>query len=375
MASRSGFGFGIVGCGMIADFHARAIQAMKGGRLVCVHDCIPRSAQRVGETFAVPWYTDLKKFLKHPGLDVVTIATPSGAHLEPSLAAIKAGKHLAIEKPLEVTLERCDRIIDAAGRAKVKVAGIFPSRFGGSLLEVKKAVDAGRLGRPSAGIAVIPWYRTQAYYDSGGWRGTWKLDGGGALMNQSIHTIDILQWLMGPVKEIAALADLLAHQRIEVEDTASAALRFASGALGSIVGTTAAFPGTPRRVELYGDQGSIVIVDTEIVTWQFAKPLAGDKTVIRKYGPNPKKLTARGAADPKAISFEGHKLQFENLAESLSKQTPLLVDAVEARRAVEVILGIYASALSGKAARLPLKKTPSRRPFRKGEKKRPGAAK
>jgi UDP-N-acetyl-2-amino-2-deoxyglucuronate dehydrogenase len=366
VAAEGGLGFGIVGCGMIADFHAKAINAMKGGHLVCVQDCIEKSAQRLGETYKVAWYTELEKFLAHPGLDVVTVATPSGAHMEPALAAIRARKHLAIEKPLEVTLERCDKIIAAAKKAGVKVAGIFPSRFGGSLLEVKKAVDAGRLGRPTLGIALIPWYRTQAYYDSGGWRGTWKLDGGGALMNQSIHTIDLLQWLMGPVKEIAAFADLLAHERIEVEDTAVATVRFASGALGAIIGTTAAFPGSPRRISVYGDKGSIAVQDNEIISWDFQTPLEGDKAVLEKYGPSPEKAKAAGAADPKAISFVGHQLQFENLAESITGDKPLLVDAVEARKAVEIILGVYASALSGKAAKLPLKRTPQRRSFREG---------
>ncbi|MBN1808472.1 MAG: Gfo/Idh/MocA family oxidoreductase [Planctomycetes bacterium] len=363
MAVPEKLGFGIVGCGMIADFHGMAVNAMKGGRLVCVHDVIPASAGRVGAEFGVPSYTDLDEFLKHPGLDIVTIATPSGAHMEPALKALKAGKHLAVEKPLEVTLERCDRIIAAAKKARRKVAGIFPSRFGGSMLAVKKAVDAGRLGSPSLGIALIPWYRTQAYYDSGGWRGTWKLDGGGALMNQSIHTIDLLQWLMGPVVQLSAYAGLLAHKRIEVEDVAAAALRFKSGALGSIVGTTAAYPGTARRVELYGDKGSIVIVDTDIVSWEFDGKLASDKAVLRKYGP--KKGPAHGAADPRAISFEGHQLQFENLVESIRKGTPLLVDAAEARKSVEVILAVYASALGGRPVSFPLKKTPRRRPFGK----------
>jgi predicted dehydrogenase len=366
MASKGGLGFGIVGCGMIADFHARAIGAMKSGHLVCVHDCIEKSARRIGETYNVSWYTDLRRFLQHSGLDVVTIATPSGAHMESSVAAIAAGKHLAVEKPIEITLERCDRIIAAAKKARVKVAGIFPSRFGGSLIEAKKAVDAGRLGRPALGVALIPWYRTQAYYDSGGWRGTWKLDGGGALMNQSIHTIDILQWMLGPVKEVSAFAGLLAHQRIEVEDTAVASVRFASGALGAVIGTTAAFPGSPRRVSLYGDKGSIVIQDTEIIAWKFEKMLPSDKTVLRKYGPSPEKRTAAGAADPKAISFVGHQLQFENLARSISEGSPLLVDAVEARKAVEVILSIYASAISRKITTLPLRKTPVRKPFHKG---------
>ena len=269
MAAKGGFGFGIVGCGMIAEFHAQAVQAMKGGHLVCVQDTIEASAKRVGRKYGVPWYTDYGRFLKHEGLDIITIATPSGAHMVPAVKAAKAGKHIACEKPLEVTLERCDRMIDAAKKARVGLAGIFPSRFAPAFQETHKAVCQGRLGTPTMGIAYIPWHRTQEYYDSGGWRGTWKLDGGGSAMNQSIHTIDLLQWFMGPITEITAFADCLIHKRVEVEDIAVASLRFRNGALGSIVATTAAWPAHPRRVDLAGSDGSIFIKDNDIFGRKF----------------------------------------------------------------------------------------------------------
>lgn len=365
MAHRGGLGFGIVGCGMIAEFHAEAVRAMKGGHLVCVQDVIEASARRVGGKFDVPWHTDLRAFMKEPGLDCVAVATPSGAHLEPVLAAVRAGKHVICEKPLEVTLERCDRMIAAAKKAGVTLAGIFPSRFSPAFRAAKDAVSAGRLGTPTLGVAYIPWHRTQAYYDSGGWRGTWKLDGGGALMNQSIHTIDLLQWLMGDIVEISAYADCLIHKRIEVEDIAVAALRFKSGALGAIVGTTAAYPGHPRRVEVAGSDGAIFIKDDNVVAWEFARESKADKRIRRELGLQPLAGRGRGAADPKAISFIGHQKQFEDFVNALKGKGKVLVDGPEARKAVEIILGVYASALSGKPIKLPLKKTPGRHAFRR----------
>ena len=179
-------------------------------------------------------------------MEAVTIATPSGAHMEPAVAAAKAGKHVVVEKPLEVTLKKCDRIIEACDKAGVKLAAIFPSRFHDSSKLMKQAVDAGRFGRLTLGDAYVKWYRTQQYYDSGAWRGTWALDGGGALMNQAVHTVDLLAWLMGPVAEVQANTATLAHERIEVEDTAVATLQFANGALGIIEATTAAYPGVPQ---------------------------------------------------------------------------------------------------------------------------------
>ena len=231
-----GIGFGIVGLGMIADFHARALHAATGATLVA---CASRSAAKEQEFAArhgCAGYHDLQQFLRHPGLEVVAIATPSGAHLEPALAAIEAGKHLIVEKPLEVTGERCARLLEAAARRGVVVAGIFPSRFLEVSRLIKQAIDGGRLGRVVLGDAYIKWFRNQQYYDEGGWHGTRRLDGGGALMNQSIHAIDLLQWFMGPVERVLGASATLGHRDIEVEDTAAAVVQFANGALGTIEG-------------------------------------------------------------------------------------------------------------------------------------------
>ncbi len=351
-------GFGIVGSGMISEFHANAIQAIPGAELVAVMDVAEKSARARGEQFGIKWYTDLDEFMAHPGLDIVTIGTPSGAHLEPVLAAAKAKKHVICEKPLEVTLERCDRMIAACKRAKVKLGGIFPSRTGESIGLLKKAMDQGRFGRLTVCDAYIKWYRTQEYYDSGGWRGTWKLDGGGALMNQSIHTIDLLQWLAGPVESIMAIADCLIHERIEVEDVAVAAVRFRSGAVGVIEGATAASPGHPREIHISGEKGSAFWKDGRFTAWEFAEKLPEDDEVMEKFGLTGDAGRGAGSADPRAISFAGHQRQFEDLLAAVEENRDPMVDGREARKAVEVILAVYKSAQTGRVAKLPLRSTP-----------------
>ena len=226
-------GVGIVGCGMISNFHARAFEEIRGARVVACFDMVAPAADAFAERIGCPAYHKLNDLLANPAVDVVTICTPSGAHAEPAVAAAKAGKHVIVEKPLEVTLKRCDRIIRACEDAGVILSTIFPSRFHESSQLIKQAIDKGRFGRLTMGDAYVKWFRTQEYYDSGAWRGTWKLDGGGALMNQAIHSVDLLTWLMGPVEQVSAYAATLTHQRIEVEDVATATLRFAKGRWGS----------------------------------------------------------------------------------------------------------------------------------------------
>jgi UDP-N-acetyl-2-amino-2-deoxyglucuronate dehydrogenase len=179
------------------------------------------------------YYPTVEALLKHPNLDVVILCTPSGNHLEPALLAAAGGKHIVVEKPLEITLERCDALIAACQKHGVKLCTIFPSRFADANITVKQAVEAGRFGRLTLGETTVKWWRTQQYYDEGGWKGTQALDGGGALMNQAIHNVDLLQWLMGPVEKISAMTAMLAHERIEVEDTAVACLQFKNGASAS----------------------------------------------------------------------------------------------------------------------------------------------
>src|SRR4051794_28483327 len=216
------YGFGIIGCGMIARFHAAAIDDVRGAKLVACFDVMSESADRFAAETGCRAYHKLEEMLADPDVHIVTVGTPSGAHQEPAVAAAKAGKHVIVEKPLEVTLKRCDAIIAACEKSGVTLSTIFPSRFHDASREMKRAADAGRFGKLTLADAYVKWYRTQAYYDSGAWRGTWKLDSGGALMNQAIHSVDLLTWIMGPVVEVRAETATLAHERIEVEDTAVA---------------------------------------------------------------------------------------------------------------------------------------------------------
>jgi predicted dehydrogenase len=366
MAKKGGYGFGIAGCGMVADFHAQAIAAMKGGHLACVFSRQKANAQRVAKESGCATYTDYAAFLAHPGLDIVTIATPSGAHLEPIEKAAAAGKHVACEKPLEVTLERVDKIIQVCKKNRVMLAGIFQRRFNEATQAFKKAVDAGRLGKITLADAYIKWYRTQEYYDSGYWRGTWKLDGGGALINQSIHTIDILYYLAGDVKWVCAFADRTIHKRIEAEDNAVAILKFKNGAMGVIEGSTSCYSplGHPAEVHLCGSEGSIFMQDNSFTVWDFKKRRSNDNNIMQKLGARQGSPGA-GAADPAAISYVPHQKNFEDMVKALKKGAKPMVDGVEGRKAIEIILAIYRSALAGgKPVRLPLKRTPVRKAFR-----------
>ena len=340
--------FGIIGAGMIAHFHAKAIEAMADGELHSVYGRRPEAAEELGRELGCQAYSDLDAFLNDPELEIVTIATPSGAHLEPALAAAKAGKHVVCEKPLEVTPERIDMMIAACEEAGVTLAGIFNRRFHPAMEAFKGAVDAGRFGQLTLCDAQIKWYRDQAYYDSGAWRGTWELDGGGALMNQSIHLIDQLIYLAGDVAAVSASMACLAHEGIEVEDTAVAVLEFKNGARGTIQGSTACWSSTghPAEVNLCGDQGSAFLADEKFRVWDFAEAKPEDEEVLATLMMN-FEGGGLGANDPKAINFTGHQRNFEDVVQAIREGRPPKVDGTEARRAVALICAIYESAKNG----------------------------
>ena len=338
-------GFGIVGTGLIAGMHAQALAGVASARLVA---CLSRDAERAGQ-FArahdCAAFSDLDAFLAHPGLDAVSICTPSGAHLETALAATAAGKHLFVEKPLEVTLERCRRIVDAADAAGVICSGVFQSRSLADVLLIKRALEQGRFGDVVVGDAIVKWVRPASYYEDS-WHGTRVLDGGGALMNQSIHTIDLLQWLLGPIESVQAFTTRRAHAGLEVEDTAVAALRFASGALGTIVGSTAIHPGFERRIEIGGTAGSAVLVGDTIGEWHFSEETDEDQALReRRADVDPDR---GGASDPAGVGIAGHRRQYEELtAAILAGETPD-IDGRAATAAVAIVLAIYESARSGR---------------------------
>lgn len=352
-------GFGIIGCGMISNFHAKAIADVDGAELVACFDTVKEAADRLAKETGCTAYYSLDEMLADSKVDIVTIGTPSGAHMDPAVAAAKAGKHIIVEKPLEITLDKCDRIIDECNKAGVVVSTIFPSRFHDSSRKIRKAIDGGRFGKMTVGDAYIKWYRTQEYYDSGAWRGTWGLDGGGALMNQAIHTVDLLSWFMGPVAEISAKTALLGHTGIEVEDVAVASLRFASGALGVIEASTAIYPGYLKRVELHGLTGSAMMEEEDIVKWDFAEETPEDAAVKEQMA----KQTSGGggAADPAAIGHHGHAHQFQDVVDAIREGRQPSVDGPEGRRSVEIILAIYKAAETGQTIKLPLDGDPELR--------------
>lgn len=343
-------GFGIIGCGMIARFHAKAIAEIKGAKLVACYNRTHDKANAFATEFSCTPYDDLAAMLSRKDIDVVTICSPSGAHLEPGLEAAKAGKHVLVEKPLEVTVKRCDSLIAACEKNQVRLGTIFPSRFHKSAVLLKEAVDANRFGKIALADAYVKWYRTQAYYDSGAWRGTWKLDGGGALMNQAIHSVDLLLWLMGDVAEVSAQVSTVAHERIEVEDVAIATVKFRSGALGVIEATTAAFPGALKKIEIAGSEGMAVLEEESLIKWSFAKETAKDKRIVAEMLDNTK--TGGGASDPKAIGHAAHRELFKDFLKAVASGKPSLVEGTEGRRSVELINAIYKSAKTGKTVRI-----------------------
>ncbi len=365
MSEPSSVGFGIIGSGMIGSVHATAIRAMRGGHLACVFNPNAASAAKLGAAHGVPAFSDWESFLSHPGLQAVTIAAPSGLHHECTLRAANAGKHVVCEKPLDVTLEKIDAMIRACAENKVLLAAIHQRRFLDSTRTFKQAIEAGRFGRITLADAYVKWFRTQQYYDQGAWRGTWKLDGGGALMNQSIHTIDQLLYLAGEVASVCAFAQNAAHERIEVEDVATAVLRFRNGALGVIEGSTACYAklGHGAEVQVCGTEGSVFMRDESFTTWDFKQERPEDAAILAQFGAKPGAVGV-GAADPKAITTLAHQRVFEDMARAIATGSAPTVTGADARKSVEVILAIYQSALAGGApVSLPLAHTPELRAF------------
>lgn len=352
-------GFGLVGCGMIASFHAEALKRIRGTKLVACYDAIPAAADRyAGAHPGVKPYHQIEAMLKDPAVDIVTICTPSGAHLDPAVKAANAGKHVVVEKPMEITLARCDAILNACKKNGVQLCPIFPSRFSPANIALKTAIEEGRFGKLTLGDSYVKWHRTQQYYDQGGWRGTWALDGGGAYMNQAIHNVDLLYWFMGDVAEVCGVTSTLAHERIEVEDVGVAALKFKNGAVGVIEATTAAWPGFLKKTEIHGTDGSVIVEQDDILTWQFAKPKARDKVILETFA---KRVGGTGgASDPKAISYVGHMEQLKDFVKAVRSGKPPKITGDEGRKAVEIILAIYQSSWTGKRVALPLAKDPRR---------------
>lgn len=335
-------GFGLVGTGMIAAFHARAIAETAGARLVAVTSRDPRKAQAFAHEHGAAACASVEELVRRTDVEIVCITTPSGAHLEPALAAIRAGKHVLVEKPIEITLERTDALLRAAEDAGVQVGAIFQGRFGSGAQAVKNAIDRGRFGRLVLASAYVKWHRAPAYYT--GWKGTLSLDGGGALINQGIHAVDLLQWFSGLPESVAAWTTRRVHTDIEAEDTVVAALRFAGGALGTIEATTAAFPGWSRRLEICGGNGSAVLEDDRLARWDFRASEPGDAELIARTNAG---AIGGGAGAANQISHAGHQRQIADFVAAVRERRPVAVSGREARNAVALVRAIYASAERG----------------------------
>jgi UDP-N-acetyl-2-amino-2-deoxyglucuronate dehydrogenase len=351
--------FGIVGCGVIGPHHARAIAGLQSAELVAVADVVPELAEGLAGEYECSAYVSLEAMLSGVDLDAVCVCTPSGMHAEGAITALEAGKHVVIEKPVDITLDATDHLIEVQRATGGRVAVVSQHRFDAATQTVHEALARGEFGHLTSGSADVRWWRSQSYYDSGGWRGTWELDGGGVLINQAIHSIDLLQWLMGPVVEVTAYTGLLAHERIEVEDTAVAILKFAGGALGTIVATTAAYPGLTATIAVHGDRGSAIIDDDELRYFHVAgKEQEGNaygegrnqaEQVMKRYG---EVESGPGAgADPRSLSMV-HRDQIQDFIEAVREDREPLVNLREGRKSLAIIQGIYESARTDRPVRI-----------------------
>jgi UDP-N-acetyl-2-amino-2-deoxyglucuronate dehydrogenase len=349
-AARRTRGFGIVGAGVISLVHAEAIASIPDARLSAVTDVEPQRAKSLAAAHGCAAEPDLDALLARDDVAIVSVCVPSGLHAEVGIRAAAAGKHLVVEKPVDVSLDAADRLISAARAAGVRLTVISQHRFDPGLVELRALLSDGQLGRLVLGEASTKWYRSQDYYDSAAWRGTWALDGG-SLMNQGIHYLDLLLWCMGPVAEVTALFSTQTHQ-MEAEDAALAVLRFASGAVGTVVASTAVFPGFAQRLEISGTGGTVVIEDGEVTR----RELSADSAAPGVRGSQ----TGRGGAQPAAaatpagLDIASHAAQISDLLDAIEEGREPSVTGEDGRAALEVVCAVYESARDSRAVRLPL---------------------
>lgn len=347
--------FGIVGCGAIYRTHADALNQIEGARLSAVYDLQPERAKLAAETYGVHCTNSLNDLFDHA--DAIIVCTPSGLHSEIGIQAAKAGKHVIVEKPIDTTLAKAQSLVDAAKQAGVKLATISQHRFSRAVQRTREAAQGGELGDLLAGDAYIKWYRTQAYYDSGDWRGTWGLDGGGCLINQGVHMIDMIQWIMGGVKSVQAQVRTSAHN-IEVEDIAQALVEYRNGAIGLIYGSTSFYPGLAERLEVHGKHGTVILEGDRVKMWK-ADPVAAAEGL---YGggvmmqPTPSQHTADQneanliqeiADDPTCKWGEQHRLQLEDFTRAIQEDREPFITGEASLEPLKIIMAIYQSAREG----------------------------
>lgn len=341
--------FALVGCGRIAKRHSELLgnRQIAGASLVAVCDVVLEKARKIGEEFNVPYYECMHEMMMQHDVDVVVILTESGNHARHTIALAPYRAHIMVEKPMALTLDDADSMIDACDRFGVKLFVVKQNRFNVPIVQLRKALEDGRFGRLIMGTVRVRWCRPQAYYDQDGWRGTWALDGG-VLTNQASHHLDLLEWMLGDVESVFAKSKT-ALVEIEAEDTAVVILKFRNGALGVIEATTAIRPkDLEGSLSVLGEKGSVEIggfAVNEMKTWNFAEALDGDDEVIEKYSVNP----------PNVYGF-GHQAYYEHVIDCLNNQTAQLVDGLQGRKSLELINAIYESIETG--AEIKLRFTP-----------------
>ena len=340
---------GILGAGNISETHARAARSIPGVEVVAVHGTNRQKAEKLAREAGGTPYDDVARFLAHRPMDIVAIGSPSGVHAEHAIAAVRKGFHVLVEKPLDIMTSRIDELIREVDRAEVKAGVFFQDRLKPDVAEIKAIVETGRLGTPVLVSGRVKWYRPPEYYSGSRWRGTWALDGGGALMNQGIHTVDLLAWLFGPVAQVSARVATRRHA-IEVEDTAVAVLEFASGALGTIEASTAIYPGYLRRVELTGANGTLVLEGDRLVSADLLDATGAQKA---EPGSAADRQGAQSAASPVVSDASAHRRVFEDFIRAIETDGTPACDAREGRRSVAIVEAIYESARARRPVDLP----------------------
>ena len=326
------YGFGIIGCGIISKWHADAIMSIEDAVLIGATDNKKENADEFAKNYSCKFFSSIDEMLACDEIDIVCICTPSGLHAPMAIKVANSGKHFVLEKPMAITKEQLKDIIDACEKNGAKGAVVSQLRFTQAVQTVKKAIENGELGDIVVADVYMKYFRSAEYYKSAGWRGTWEMDGGGALMNQGIHGIDMLLYLAGPAKSVMGMCRTLARD-IEVEDTANILVQFESGAIGVIQGTTSVDPGYPMRIEISGTRGTVVIDDGNITRWDVdGKKLEEDKN----------------KQDSKIETTDNHALQIQDLINAIKEDRRPLVDIYEGKRPVDVILGAYESSRTGK---------------------------
>jgi len=333
----------VIGAGTVGEWHVRSLGRLDECRLVAVCDLEGAKGRKALDknSLSVPIYTDAHEMYRKEQIDAVHICTPSGDHLDPTITATQHGKHAIVEKPMEIQTERIDQMIEAAKKYGVKLAGIFQNRWNDAHRALRDAVAAGRFGRIAWAGAFTPWYRTDEYYAQGAWRGTWRLDGGGAVMNQGVHQVDLLQWVMGPINSVSAYASSRIHSRIEVEDTLSCSLQFANGAYGTFMSSTAMWPGGAARLEVGGEHGS-AISENGLKRFEFRNPLPADKELLEQL--DPKKASGTGGgAWATDVGLDLHCQNIRSIYQSWERGEEASTSGPEARKAVAIVQAMYQS--------------------------------